>query len=92
MAKKLPKITADEQKLVFETPHTSRRDETRRGPTSENRPGSSRCLVCGDHNGLPCDGPGFDSRLKRCKNRASRHSQGTLNGVPSLNDLAIDGA
>ena len=31
-------------------------------------------------NGLPCDGPGFDSRLERCINRASRHSQGTVNG------------
>ena len=41
------KTTADESKLVFETPHTSRRDETRRAPTS---PVSSRRLVCdGQH-------------------------------------------
>ena len=26
-----------------------------------------------------------------CKYRASRPSQGTVNGVPSLNDLAVDG-
>ena len=43
------KTTADEQKLVFETPHTSRRDETRLTPTSKNRPVSSRRLVCGGH-------------------------------------------
>ena len=30
-------------------------------------------------NGLPCDGPGFDARWGRCKNRASRPSQGTVN-------------
>ena len=41
--KKLPKTTADEPKLVFETPHTSRRYETRRAPTSK----SSCRLVCG---------------------------------------------
>ena len=27
----------------------------------------------------------------RCIYRASRPSQGTVNGVPSLNDLAVDG-
>ena len=26
--------------------------------------------------------PGFDSRWERCKNRASRPSQGTVNGGP----------
>ena len=30
------KTTADEQKLVFETPHTSRRDEMRLTPTNKN--------------------------------------------------------
>ena len=30
-------------------------------------------------NGLPCDGPGFDSRSERCINRALRPSQGTVN-------------
>ena len=34
-------------------------------------------LLC---NGLPPDGPGFDSRWERCKYRASRLSQGTVNG------------
>ena len=29
---------------------------------------------------LPCDGPGFDSRWERCIYRASRLSQGTVNG------------
>ena len=33
-------------------------------------------LLC---NGLPRDGPGFDSRWEWCKNRASRPSQGTVN-------------
>ena len=42
-------------------------------------------------NGLPRDGPGFDSRWGPCKNRASSPLQGTVNGVPSLNDLAVDG-
>ena len=28
----------------------------------------------------PCDGPGFDSRWERCIYRASRPSQGTVNG------------
>ena len=42
-------------------------------------------------NGLPHDGPGFNSRLKQCKNRASRPSQGTVNGGAVLNDLAVDG-
>ena len=37
------------------------------------------------------NGPGFDSRSERCIYRASRPSQGTVNGVPSLNDLAVDG-
>ena len=36
-------------------------------------------------NGLPCGRPGFDSRWKQCKNRASCPSQGTVN------DLAVDG-
>ena len=31
-------------------------------------------------NGLPCDGPGFNSRSERCIYRASRPSQGTVNG------------
>ena len=31
-------------------------------------------------NGLPRDGPGLNSRLEWCKNRASRPSQGTVNG------------
>ena len=31
-------------------------------------------------NGLPHDDPRFDSRWERCKNRASRPSQGTING------------
>ena len=31
-------------------------------------------------NGLPRDGPGFDSRWERCKNRAPRPPQGTVNG------------
>ena len=31
-------------------------------------------------NGLPRSGPGFDSWWERCKNRASRPSQGTVNG------------
>ena len=30
-------------------------------------------------NGLPRDGPGFDSRWERGKNRASRPLQGTVN-------------
>ena len=41
-------------------------------------------------NGLPRDGPGFDFRWVRCKKRASRPSLGTVNGVPSLNDLVVD--
>ena len=36
------KTTGDEQKLAFETPHTSRRDETLLTPTSKNRSVSSR--------------------------------------------------
>ena len=32
------------------------------------------------YNGLPRNDPGFDSRWGRCKNRASRPSQGTVNG------------
>ena len=31
-------------------------------------------------NGLPCDVPGFNSRSERCIYRASRPSQGTVNG------------
>ena len=31
-------------------------------------------------NGLPRNGPVFDSRWVRCKNQASRPSQGTVNG------------
>ena len=31
-------------------------------------------------NGLPCDGPGFNSRSERCIYRASRPSEGTVNG------------
>ena len=31
-------------------------------------------------NGLPRDGPGFDSQWERCIYRASRTSQGTVNG------------
>ena len=31
-------------------------------------------------NGLPRDGPGFDSRWEWCIYRASRPSQGTING------------
>ena len=31
-------------------------------------------------NELPRDGPGFDSRSGRCIYRASRPSQGTVNG------------
>ena len=42
-------------------------------------------------NGLPRDGPGFDSQWELCENRASCPSQGTVNGVLSLNDLAVDG-
>ena len=42
-------------------------------------------------NGLPRDGPGFNYRLGQYKNRASRLSQGTVNGVSSINDLAVDG-
>ena len=42
-------------------------------------------------NGLPRDGLGFDTRWERCIYRASRPSQGTVNGVPSLNDLAVEG-
>ena len=45
-------------------------------------------IIC---NGLPCNSPEFDFRWERCKNRASRSSQGTVNGVLSLNDLAVDG-
>ena len=40
---------------------------------------------------MPRDGPGFDSRWERSIYRASRSSQGTVNGVPSLNDLAVEG-
>ena len=36
--------------------------------------GAAKC------NGLPRDGPGFDSRWVRCINRASRPSRGTVNG------------
>ena len=39
--KKLPKTTTDEPKLVFETPHTSRRDETRLTLTSKSQKPSS---------------------------------------------------
>ena len=39
------KTTADEPKLVFETPHTSRLT-----PTSKNRPVSSSRLVCSGHS------------------------------------------
>ena len=42
-------------------------------------------------NGLSCSGPRFDSRWERCKSRASRPSQGTVNGVPSVYELAING-
>ena len=54
------KTTADEQKLVFQIPHTSRRDETRLTPTSKNRPFSSRRLVCGGHNAPGSQGLLFD--------------------------------
>ena len=30
-------------------------------------------------NGLPCDGPGFESQWERCIYRASRPLQGTVN-------------
>ena len=33
-----------------------------------------------DGNGLPRDGPGFNSQSEQCKNRASRPTQGTVNG------------
>ena len=42
-------------------------------------------------NGLPSDGLEFNSRWERCIYRASGPSQGTVNGVLSLNDLAVDG-
>ena len=42
-------------------------------------------------NGLSRNDPGLDSLWERCKNRASRPSQGTVNGAPSLNDLTVDG-
>ena len=38
------------------------------------------CVAQRERNGLPCDGPGFDSRSERCIYRASRPSQGTVNG------------
>ena len=41
---------------------------------------SGACVVQRYSNGLPHDGPGFDSRWDRCIYRASRPSQGTLNG------------
>ena len=47
-------------------------------------------LLC---NGLPCDGPVFDSQWEESKNRVSRPSQETVNGgwgVISLNDLAVN--
>ena len=42
-------------------------------------------------DGLPRNDPGLDSRRRRCKNRAPRPSQGTVNGAQSLNDHAVDG-
>ena len=42
-------------------------------------------------NGLPRVCLEFDSRWERCKNRASRPSQGTVNGGAALNDSAVDG-
>ena len=43
--------------------------------------------------GLPRDGPGFDSWWEQCIYRASRPSQGTVNGgaISKLNDLAVEG-
>ena len=43
-------------------------------------------------NGLPRNDPGFDFPLGTVKKkRASRPSQETVNWVPSLDDLAVDG-
>ena len=36
-------------------------------------------------------GPGIDSRCGLCIYPATRPSLGTVSGVPSLNDLAVDG-
>ena len=52
---------------------------------------SGACVAQRRHNRLPRDGPGFDSRWERFIYRASHLSQGTVNGVPSLNDLAYEG-
>ena len=38
-----------------------------------------------------CDDPGFNTWWVRCINRASRPSQGTVNGGAVSNDLADDG-
>ena len=52
---------------------------------------ASTCpLSLPDSTELVRDGSGFDSRWEQCKNRASCPLQGTANGVPSLNDLAVD--
>ena len=40
---------------------------------------SGACVAQRQVNGLPCDGPGFNSRSERCIDRATRPSQGTLN-------------
>ena len=42
-------------------------------------------------NGLPRDGQGFNSRWERCKNQASRLSQGTVNGGAISKSLTVDG-
>ena len=41
---------------------------------------SGACVVQRQRNGLPCDGPGFNSRSEWCIYRASRPSQGRVNG------------
>ena len=42
--------------------------------------GSGACVAQRSRYGLPCDGPRFNSRSERCIYRASRPSQGTVNG------------
>ena len=38
------------------------------------------CVAPWESNGVPRDGPRFDSRWELCKNLPSRPSQGTVNG------------
>ena len=48
-------------------------------------------LIISESAELPLNCPGFNSRWEQCKNRALHLLQGMVNGVPSLNDLAIIG-